>query len=82
MADAILLLAGLDFLGLGIRLRPELGRDALHGLQYIYDGYWWLIVPAGASIVLSVTASTSSATACATLPRRGGAKEVGNRGVG
>ncbi len=26
------------------------------GLEYIYDGYWWLIVPAGACIVLTVTA--------------------------
>jgi peptide/nickel transport system permease protein len=26
------------------------------GLNYIYDGYWWLIYPAGVAIVLTVMA--------------------------
>jgi peptide/nickel transport system permease protein len=57
VADAILLLAGLDFLGLGIPPpAASWGGMLATGLEYIYDGYWWLIVPAGASIVLTVTA--------------------------
>ncbi len=57
VADAILLLASLDFLGLGIPPpAASWGGMLSTGLEYIYDGYWWLIVPAGACIVLTVTA--------------------------
>jgi len=56
VADAILLLASLDFLGLGIPPpAASWGGMLSTGLQYVYDGYWWLIVPVGAIIVLTVT---------------------------
>ncbi len=28
------------------------------GIQYIYDGYWWEIYPAGVAIILAVVAFT------------------------
>ncbi len=56
VADAILLLAALDFLGLGIPPpAASWGGMLTSGLDYIADGYWWLIVPVGAIIVLTVT---------------------------
>jgi len=56
VADAILLLASLDFLGLGIPPpAASWGGMLTTGLQYVYDGYWWLIVPAGVIIVFTVT---------------------------
>jgi peptide/nickel transport system permease protein len=57
VADAILLLASLDFLGLGIPPpSASWGGMLTSGLDYIADGYWWLIVPAGLIIVMTVTA--------------------------
>ena len=57
VADAILLLASLDFLGLGIPPpASSWGGMLTSGLEYIYNGYWWLIAPAGAIIVITVTA--------------------------
>ena len=37
-----------------------------NGVGYLQDGYWWLIYPVGACIVLTVMASTSSVTRCVT----------------
>ncbi len=55
MANAILLLAALSFLGLGPPLPSTNWGDMLsQGLTFIYDGYWWLIYPAGIVIVLTV----------------------------
>jgi peptide/nickel transport system permease protein len=55
MANAILLLAALSFLGLGPPLpSTNWGNMLSQGLSYIYDGYWWLIYPAGIAIVLTV----------------------------
>lgn len=55
MANAILLLAALSFLGLGPPLPATNWGDMLSsGLTYIYDGYWWLIYPPGIAIVLTV----------------------------
>jgi peptide/nickel transport system permease protein len=57
MANAILLLAALSFLGLGPPLPSTNWGDMLsNGLNFIYDGYWWLIYPAGICIVLTVVA--------------------------
>ncbi len=55
VADAMLLLASLGFLGLGPP-PPATNWGAMlsNGLNYIYDGYWWLIYPAGLCIVLTV----------------------------
>lgn len=55
VADAILLLAALSYLGLGPP-PPATNWGAMlsDGLNYVYDGYWWLVYPAGVAIVLTV----------------------------
>lgn len=55
VADAILLLASLDFLGLGIPPpAASWGEMLSSGINYVYDGYWWLIIPPGVAISLVV----------------------------
>jgi peptide/nickel transport system permease protein len=57
VADAILLLAALSYLGLGPPPpAANWGGMLTNGLNYVYDGYWWLIYPAGLAIVLTVVA--------------------------
>jgi peptide/nickel transport system permease protein len=57
MADAILIIATLSFLGLGPRPpAASWGGVLSNGLQYEYSGYWWLIYPAGIAIILTVVA--------------------------
>lgn len=57
VADAVLLLAVLSYLGLGPPPpAADWGGMLTNGLNYIYDGYWWLIYPAGVCIVLLVIA--------------------------
>lgn len=57
VADAVLLLAALSFLGLGVPPpAANWGQMLTNGLNYVYDGYWWLIYPAGFAIVLTVVA--------------------------
>jgi peptide/nickel transport system permease protein len=57
VADSILILAGLGFLGFGIQLpSTDWGAMLSNGLQFIYEGYWWLIYPAGIMIILTVVA--------------------------
>jgi peptide/nickel transport system permease protein len=57
VADAVLLLAALSFLGLGVPPpAANWGGMLTNGLNYVYDGAWWLIYPAGAAIVLTVVA--------------------------
>lgn len=57
VADAILLLASLDFLGLGIPPpAASWGEMLSSGIEYVYDGYWWLVIPPGVAIVLVVLA--------------------------
>lgn len=55
VANAILLLAVLSYLGLGPP-PPAVNWGGMlsDGLTYIYDGYWWLIYPVGVAIVLVV----------------------------
>ncbi len=57
VANAILLLASLSFLGLG-PAPPAANWGAMlsQGLNYIYAGYWWQIYPAGLAIVITVLA--------------------------
>jgi peptide/nickel transport system permease protein len=57
VADAILLVAALSFLGLGIS-PPATNWGAMlsDGLNYTYSGYWWLTYPPGIAIVLTVVA--------------------------
>jgi peptide/nickel transport system permease protein len=55
VANAILLLATLGFLGFGLAPpAADWGSMLSGGVNYIYDGYWWLIYPAGVLIVLAV----------------------------
>jgi peptide/nickel transport system permease protein len=57
VANAILLLAALSFLGLGPQPpAANWGGMLTNGLNFVYDGYWWLIYPAGLAIVLTVVA--------------------------
>ncbi len=57
VADAILLVAGLSFLGLGIPTpATNWGAMLSDGVTYYADGYWWLVYPAGVAIVLTVVA--------------------------
>lgn len=57
IANAILLLAALSFLGLGPPApATNWGSMLSNGLTYAYDGAWWLIYPAGLAIVLTVVA--------------------------
>lgn len=57
VADAILVVAALSFLGLGIA-PPATNWGAMlsDGINYTYSGYWWLTYPPGAAIVLTVLA--------------------------
>ena len=57
VADAILLVAALSFLGLGIAPpATNWGNMLSGGVTYYADGYWWLVYPAGVAIVLTVVA--------------------------
>jgi peptide/nickel transport system permease protein len=57
VADAILYVAYLGFLGFGLHYPHEDWGDMLsNGVTYMLDGYWWLIYPVGACIVLVVMA--------------------------
>jgi peptide/nickel transport system permease protein len=57
VADAILIVAALSFLGLGLPPPAASWGDMLsNGISYTYDGYWWLIYPPGLAIVLVVVA--------------------------
>jgi peptide/nickel transport system permease protein len=59
VADSILALAALSYLGLGLPDSvPSWGGMLSTGAQLIYDGYWWEIYPAGVAIVLTVVAFT------------------------
>jgi peptide/nickel transport system permease protein len=57
VANAILLLSAMSFLGLGPPPpATNWGSMLSDGLNYIYAGKWWLIYPAGVAIVLTVVA--------------------------
>ncbi len=55
IADAILTIATLSFLGLGPRPpTANWGGMLSGGLDYEYSGYWWMIYPAGLAIIVTV----------------------------
>ena len=57
VADAILAVAALGFLGFGLHYPTQDWGDMLsNGVQYLQSGYWWLVFPVGACIVLVVMA--------------------------
>jgi peptide/nickel transport system permease protein len=57
VADAILLLAALGYIGLGVPSpQTDWGSMLSTGVNSALDGYWWEIYPAGLCIVLVVIA--------------------------
>jgi peptide/nickel transport system permease protein len=57
IADAILLVAYVSFLGLGVPApATDWGAMLSKGITYTFDGAWWLILPPGLAIVLVVCA--------------------------
>jgi peptide/nickel transport system permease protein len=57
LADAILLLAALGFIGLGVPLpATDWGSMLAQGVNYALNGYWWQIYPTGFAIVAVVVA--------------------------
>jgi ABC-type dipeptide/oligopeptide/nickel transport system permease subunit len=57
VADAILLVAALGFLGFGLHFPTVDWGDMLsNGVTYLQNGSWWLIYPAGICIVVVVMA--------------------------
>ncbi|MCL2584640.1 MAG: ABC transporter permease [Streptosporangiales bacterium] len=55
VADAIMLVVALSYLGLGIRPpQTDWGGMLNQGLSSVYDGYWWQIFPAGIAIILVI----------------------------
>ena len=58
VADAILAVAILGFLGFGLNYPQVSWGDMLSdGVTYLLDGYWWLIYPVGICLVLVVMAA-------------------------
>ena len=57
VADAILLVSYIGFLGFGLHYpNVDWGDQISDGIQYAEDGYWWLVFPVGICIVLTVMA--------------------------
>jgi len=57
VADAILTVSYVGFLGFGLHYPSvDWGDQLADGSGYLQDGYWWLIFPVGACIVLTVMA--------------------------
>ena len=59
IADSIIILAGLGFLGLGVQPpATDWGSMLSGGLQYLQSAqsYWWLIYPAGVAIIITCIA--------------------------
>jgi peptide/nickel transport system permease protein len=57
VADAILLVAYISFLGMGVQPpATDWGAMLTKGITYTYAGYWWLIIPPGLLIVITVCA--------------------------
>jgi peptide/nickel transport system permease protein len=57
VADSILILASLGFIGFGIQEpQTDWGSMLSNGLTFLPLGYWWMIYPAGLMIILTVVA--------------------------
>jgi len=57
VADAIILLATLSFLGFGLPAPTATWGGMLYqGTSYLLDGYWWEVYPAGILIMVTVIA--------------------------
>ena len=54
VADAILILAYIGFLGFGLQFPLTSWGDMLGSAQqYVTEGYWWLVYPVGGCLVVS-----------------------------
>ncbi|HEX3801807.1 MAG TPA: ABC transporter permease [Solirubrobacteraceae bacterium] len=57
VADAIIVLATLSFLGFGLPPPAATWGGVLYqGTTYLFDGYWWEVYPAGILLMLTVIA--------------------------
>jgi peptide/nickel transport system permease protein len=57
LSDAILTLSALSFLGLGLPPpQADWGGMLSGGLNYLFDGYWWLVYPPAVILILTVVA--------------------------
>jgi peptide/nickel transport system permease protein len=57
VADAIIILSSLGYLGFGVQLpQTDWGSMLSQGLSFLNLGYWWLIYPAGIIIIMTVVA--------------------------
>lgn len=57
IADSILTLSALSFLGLGLPPpHADWGTMLSAGLNSLYDGYWWLVYPPAAILIVTVVA--------------------------
>ena len=57
LSDAILTLSALSFLGLGLPPpQADWGGMLSGGLDYLFDGYWWLVYPPAVILILTVVA--------------------------
>jgi peptide/nickel transport system permease protein len=57
VADAILTLSALSFLGLGLPPpSADWGSMLSNGLNYLFDGYWWMVYPPAITLIITVIA--------------------------
>jgi ABC-type dipeptide/oligopeptide/nickel transport system permease subunit len=57
VADAILTVAVVGYLGFGLHFpQVDWGDQLSDGVNFLGDGYWWLIYPVGISLILTVMA--------------------------
>jgi peptide/nickel transport system permease protein len=57
IADAILTYAALSFLGLGLPPpHADWGTMLSDGLNYLFDGYWWIVYPPAIMLIITVIA--------------------------
>jgi len=57
MADSVLVVAALGFLGFGLSYpTTDWGSQLASGVTYISADYWWLVYPVGGCIILTVLA--------------------------
>jgi peptide/nickel transport system permease protein len=57
IADAILTLSALSYLGLGLAPpHADWGTMLADGLNYLFDGYWWMVYPPAIVLIITVMA--------------------------
>lgn len=57
IADAILIVAFIGFLGFGLHYpQVDWGDQLSNGVTYLQDGYWWQIYPVGGCLIATVMA--------------------------